>query len=115
MKDKSKSKARFLRDPIPRRLGSIAASLARIASSARKEAGNPRVLEMIKEVKYYIEWTAAELDPELAEDLVNMQIALAFWQSNWVNMDPNSRQRHMLSFQAKVWSDRVLQASGLLG
>lgn len=115
MKDKTRVKARFLRDPIPRRMGGIAASLARISSSARREGGGESVAEMMQEVKYYIEWTAAELDPEVAADLVDIQIALALWQSGWAQAAKNRHQRNILSFQAKKWSDRVMAASGLLG
>ena len=114
MKDKEKAKQRFLRDPLPRRMGGIAASLARISSSARRESGQARVEEMMQEVKYYIEWTAAETDPEVAAELVNIQIALALWQSGWKETGKLHHPRTILSFQAKLWSERVLNLSGLL-
>lgn len=114
MKDRTKAKERFLRDPLPRRLGGIAASLARISSSARRESGQESVEEMIREVKYYIEWTAAETEPEIAAELVNIQVALALWGSGWKETGKLHHPRSILSFQAKLWSERVLQLSGLL-
>lgn len=113
MRDVAASMRRFLEDPLPIRLGSIAASLARISSSARRESGNKSVMEMIQEVKYYIEWTAAELEPEQASELVDIQIALALWQSGWDEMSKIRQSRSILSFQAKLWSNHVLGYSEL--
>ena len=114
MIDKERAKLRFMRDPIPRRLGGIAASLGRIASSAKSAGSENNVLEMMQEVKYYIEWTAPELEPELAAELADIQIALALWQRGWHEEKQSRQQRTILSFQAKKWSDAVLAASGLL-
>ncbi len=69
----------------------------------------------MQEVKYYIEWTAAELEPEFASALVDIQIALALWQRQWNETVQSSGNSQILSFQAKKWSDQVLAASGLLG
>ncbi len=105
---------RFLKDPLPRRLGGLAASLARISSSARRESRSESVLEMIRECQYYIEWTAAETKPEIAVELVDMQVALAMWRGLWAEAQKNKGQRTLLSFQTKKWSDQVLDYSGLL-
>jgi len=115
MIDKEKKRARFLRDPLPRRLGGLAATLGRISSAAR-HANDPAVVqELLEEAKYYIEWTAAEAEPETAAELVSMQTLITLWQKVWQTVPPNPGQRTLLSVQAKQWSDRTLDLSGLLG
>ncbi len=113
MKDKEKRRERFMRDPLPRRLGGISATLGRISSSAR-EAQNPViVLDLLDEARHLIEWTAAESEPEDAATLVNMQTLMAFWQKIWLDVSVNKTQRTLLSVQAKQWSDKALEISGL--
>jgi hypothetical protein len=70
-------------DPLPIRLAGLAADLARIASSAWHETGAANVAEMLEESQYYIEWTAAEEDPEIAGGLVDIQILIALWRGAW--------------------------------
>lgn len=105
---------RFLKDPLPRRLGGLAASLARISSSARRESRSESVLEMMEECQHYIEWTAAEAKPDVAAELVDIQVALSLWRRIWLEARQNQGQRTLLSFKAKKWSDQVLEWSGLL-
>ncbi|MCE7919671.1 MAG: hypothetical protein DPW21_15680 [Anaerolineae bacterium] len=115
MTDKEKKRERFLRDPLPRRLGGLAATLGRISSSARA-ANDPTVVQnLLEEAKYYIEWTAAEAEPEAAAELVSMQTLIALWEKGWDSAVQNISQRTLLSVQAKQWSDRALEMSGLLG
>ncbi len=38
---------------------------------------------MLEEAKYYIEWTAAETEPEIAEGLVSMQRLITLWLKVW--------------------------------
>jgi hypothetical protein len=67
---------RFLRDPLPHRLGGLAATLGRISSSARKSTDPNVVLNLLDEAKHLIEWTAAETQPETAAERVQMQIMI---------------------------------------
>ena len=53
-------KERFLRDPIPVRLGGLAANLARVDSFSQNPANQAAVFDLFEESKYFIEWTAAE-------------------------------------------------------
>ena len=114
MKNKEKFHERFLRDPIPRRLGGLSATLGRISSSAR-EASDPRqVAILLDEAKYLIEWTAADVDPEIAADLVAMQRLIVLWQKAWAKTEPTREQRTLLATRAKQWSDQTLEFSGLV-
>ena len=70
---------RFLRDPLPRRLGGLAATLGRISSAARKSTDPNIVSNLLDEAKHLIEWTAAETEPETAAQLVQMQTMITLW------------------------------------
>ena len=107
-------KARYLQEPLPKRLGALAADLARVSSSARLPARAESVAWMLEESQHFIEWAATDTEPEVAADLVDIQIMLALWRRAWPEARNHSTQRALLSFQAKKWSDKVLDYSGLL-
>ena len=114
MKDPEKLRERYLRDPLPRRLGGLAATLGRISSSARRSSDPEIVSNLLDEAKHLIEWTVVDTVPETAAELVRMQTMITIWQRLWeaASQDPN--QRLLLSMQAKYWSDNVVDFSGLL-
>jgi hypothetical protein len=111
--DKEKLRERFLRDPLPRRLGGLAATFGRISSSARKSSDPAIVADLLDEAKHLIEWTAAEVEPEAAGELVRIQTMISLWQRAWQEASQNPKQRILLSVQAKEWSDRAVDFSGL--
>ena len=111
--NKEKLRERFLRDPLPRRLGGLAATLGRISSVARQTSDPAHVTRLLEEAKYLIEWTAAETDPEVAAELVSMQRMINLWLRAWDTASQFREQRVLLSVQAKHWSDRALDFSGL--
>ncbi|MGF2037358.1 MAG: hypothetical protein RMZ43_018905 [Nostoc sp. CmiVER01] len=95
------------------RLGHIASNLARIrtfCNSAYKEA----VESVTDETICFIEWTAAEIEPEYAEELVNIQVQLARWRLKLDSLWSDESERKNMSEQASTWSQRVLDMSGLL-
>ena len=112
--NKEKLRERFLRDPLPRRLGGLAATLGRISSVARKSSDPENVSRLLEEAKYLIEWTAADTEPEVAAELVSMQRLITLWLQAWEKTNQNKEQRTLLSVQAKYWSDRALDFSGLV-
>jgi len=112
--NKEKLRERFLRDPLPRRLGGLSATLGRISSSARESSDSTNVAHLLEEAKYLIEWTAADAEPEIAAELVSMQTLITLWLKAWDKASQNKNQRTLLSVQAKHWSDRALDFSGLL-
>jgi hypothetical protein len=111
---KERKRERFLRDPLPVRLAGLAADLARVSSSARHETGAESVGSMLEESQYFIEWTAAEAEPEIAAELVDIQRMIALWRKAWPDAQNSRTQRTLLSVQAKKWSDLILSYSGLL-
>lgn len=114
MINKEKLRERFLRDPLPRRLGGLAATLGRISSSTRNSSDPASTANLLDEAKHLIEWTAAETDSEKASELVQIQIMISLWQRAWMEASQNPKQRILLSVQAKEWSDKALEFSGLV-
>ena len=105
--------ARFQLNNIPNRLGHIAANLARIKSFSQiayKEA----VKSIIVETKWFIERTAAEIEPLQAEELVNIQIQLAMWELSWHKIWADEKICTEVAEQSGFWSEQVLDMSGLL-
>jgi len=110
---REKLRERFLRDPLPRRLGGLAATFGRISSSARRSSDPAVVADLLDEARTLIEWTAGEVEPEAAGELVRIQTLLTLWQKAWEIASQNPQQRLLLSLQAKDWSDKALIFSGL--
>jgi hypothetical protein len=111
---REKLRERFLRDPLTRRLGELAATFGRISSSARKSTDPAIVANLLDEAKHLIEWTAADTEPETAAELVRMQTMITLWQRVWNDASQNPQQRLLLSVQAKDWSDKAVDFSGLV-
>jgi hypothetical protein len=68
----------------------------------------------LDEAKHLIEWTAADVQPEIGAELVQTQRLITLWQNAWETASCYLPQRILLSVQAKAWSDRVLDDSGLI-
>ena len=109
-----KIRSRYLNDPIPVRLGGLAANLARVASFSKNDGHHQVVLNTLLESKWFIEWTATELNPEIAEKLVELQIQLAIWEIRSHHKWNDHNWRAELADQSQQWSQRILNMSGLL-
>ena len=114
IQNKEKLRERFLRDPLPQRLGGLAATLGRVSSSARSFTDPLIAQAHLQEARYFIEWTAADTEPEVAAELVSIQRLITLWLKAWDKTKHINEQRTLLSVQAKYWSDRALDCSGLL-
>lgn len=114
MKNQDVIKERYLRDPLPIRLGGLAANLARIESFSDHPASREAVSDLLEESKYFIEWTALEAELEVQAELVEIQRQLAQWQYRWDQLWADTDERAAMAKQAGVWSLRILEHSGLL-
>lgn len=114
MKNRPHRRERYLRDPLPVQLGGIAANMARIASFVESPSSPVIVASLLYESKFFIEWAAPTAPLDTAALLVELQIALAGWQSRWLRDSANLDARNSLVQFASDWADRVLQVSGLL-
>lgn len=114
MKNQAAIRERYLRDPLPIRLGGLAANLARVKSFADHPQHGAAIESLLDESKYFIEWAAPEADVETQAALVSLQVQLALWQLNWPTIWPDPARRAAVANQAQAWSDQVLEMSGLL-
>lgn len=104
----------FLEESYPRQLGAIATTLARISSSAPKPSRVNAVAFMLDESIQFIEQILSAKQSQTPQELKDLQIMLSLWREGWNYAQANESQRKLLSFQAKKWSDQVLDYSGLL-
>ncbi|MEP7199971.1 MAG: hypothetical protein ABI874_09155 [Chloroflexota bacterium] len=115
--DKQKKRERFLRDPLPIRLGGIAANLGRVDAFANNPQNGDIVARMIDESKSFCEWagldaTATEL--KTAHTLLVVQRQLVRWEQHFDAIYADPVRRAEMAETARAWSDRLLQMSGLL-
>lgn len=114
MKNLAKRRSRYLQDSTPVRLGGLAANLGRIGSFS-KYADHQNVVESIlQESKWFIEWTATDLDIEETAELIRLQVQLALWQLQSQSKWHDESWRLKLAADAKQSSERLLEMSGLL-
>ena len=114
MKNWEALKKRYLQDEIPIRLGNLASNLARIKSRCQNSANGELVESLLQESKVFIEWTAKDTEMEIAAELVELQVQLACWQYCWETIWQDVEERIKVGEQSKIWSDKVLNMSGLL-
>ena len=114
MRDWTAIRERYLRDGLPTRLGGLAANLGRIKSFASHSANREVVESLMDESKLFIEWTVAEAEANTAAELVELQVQLAGWHNSWPRIWDDPAQRNRMAEEAGVWSQRVLEMSGLL-
>lgn len=106
-------KVSFQSEDIPHRLGHIASNLARVRSFCNSTF-KKGVEVVIMETEWFIEWVAAEIEPEQAEELVNIQVQLARWRINLDNIFSSELRLTETAEQAEIYSQIVLDMSGLL-
>jgi hypothetical protein len=71
------------------------------------------VSNLLDEAKHLIEWTAADTEPKVAAELERMQTRITLWERAWVDASQSPKQRLLLSVQAKDWSVKAVDFSGL--
>ena len=108
------SKERYLQDNLSIRLGNLASNLARISSRCQAKSERNLVESLLRESKFFIEWTASEFEVEIAAELVELQIQLACWQYSLTDIWNDTKQLQIVAQKARWRSDRVLNLSGLL-
>jgi hypothetical protein len=115
--DKAKLKARqerYLRDPLPMRLGNLASNLARLKSFTQRPELSEAAQRVVYESKHFSEWAAYDANLHTQTGLRALQKELARWQLSWATLWDDAQQRLSLSSAAEVWSQRMLACSGLL-
>jgi len=105
---------RYLRDPLPVRLGNLASNLARIRSIATQPDLGEAAKRVVRESKYFVEWAGKDADLHIQIELVELQRQLARWQFKWNEIWNDIERRASIAEQAGAWSEKILDRSGLL-
>ncbi len=105
MRDLKKMQERYLWDEGPVRLGNLASSLLRLSNWVRTGQSDEAVVDLMREVAWFMEWNGDLASLELA----NMQREICRWRRIW----PVEQARSILAFRALQMSNRVLELSGL--
>ena len=105
---------RYLQDPIPVRLGGLAANLARVKSFSKNIANQEAVFSLFEESKHFIEWTANDTEIETTVELVELQLQIAVWQRHLQKIWNDDESRNEIANASAYWSKKVLEKSGLL-
>lgn len=114
MNNLEQRRARFMKDELKIRLGGLAANLARVGSFTKNPANLEAVKDLIRESKFFIEWTAGEAETEKCFELVNLQINLALLERRLTESWKNEKSREEIGQTAKKWSKTVLLNAGLI-
>jgi len=105
---------RYLQQDSARRIGGLAANLARVASFADNPNNFKAVETIIEESKFLIEWIAPEFPLEIQTKLVELQIQLSIWHHKFTEICQNPESLKKMTAQASVWSRELLKLSGLV-
>jgi hypothetical protein len=114
MKNQTAIKERYMRDPLPIRLGGLAADLARVQSFSDNSNLRDAVEGLLEESRFFIEWMAPDAELEKQVALVELQRQLTRWQHSWAYIWADPARRAAVAEQSGIWSERVLGMSGLL-
>lgn len=115
MTDLSQLRDRYLRDPLPIRLGGLAANLARVQSFSDHPAHRETVARLLEESAWFIEWTAPDTEFETQVFLAECQRQLAQWRLAWGEIWHDAGRLAEVVEESGRWSERLLELSGLLG
>jgi hypothetical protein len=107
-------RTRYLQQDTARRIGGLAANLARIASFADDPDNFNAVKSIIEESKFLIEWIAPDFPLDVQTKLVELQIQLSLWHLKFPEICQNPESLKKMITQATAWSKELLKLSGLV-
>lgn len=114
MNDLERKKLRYLRDEPGVRLGGIAANLARVRSFGKNPNNADLVRSLLGESRFFIEWVAADVELEVAVELLDLQREITRWLYRWQQVWESEVERQQVVERSQFWSDRLLERSGLI-
>jgi len=107
-------KERFLKDDPSRRLGNLAANLARMESFSEQPDHRDAVRHIAEESAFFIEWAAPDAEPEIQGDLLQLQRLLVGWTRTWDVLWDDPCQRQTMRDHAGQWAQHLLRLAGLV-
>ena len=103
----------FVRDDVPTRLHRLAAHLEQIHSLWTQASSQELMLTLVKESRYFLEWTVPDMvkadDIDRAAELVDLGRLLTWWLFNWDAIWSDAEQKQSAAGQTQDWLRRVLE------
>lgn len=84
-----------------------------MASFSKHDGHQQAVNATIIESKWFIEWTAIDLEVEQAAELVKLQSKLSRWELQSSNAWNDKKWRQELIKEAQQWAEHLIIMSGL--
>jgi len=104
---------RFMNLAVPVRLGELAESLA-LATMAPDHPQYTKILgRFLSETISCIDWTLAEVDPEVQSELAELRSQLSEWLRDLQAIVDDPLKRALVVAALKDWSQKILDRSGL--
>ncbi len=105
----------FVQDDVPTRLHHLSTHLSQIKSLWTEGSSQELMLTLVKESRYFIEWTVPDMvqadDIDRAAELVDLGRVLTRWLFNWDNIWSDVEQKLSAAQQTEYWLRRVLEIS----
>jgi hypothetical protein len=93
----------FVQDDVPTRLHHLAAHLEQIQSLWTQGSSQELMLTLVKESRYFIEWTVPDMvkadDIDRACELVDLGRMLTRWLFHWDNIWSDAEQKQSASIE----------------
>lgn len=105
---------RYLRDPLPVRLGNLASNLARVRSLANHATMGEAAGKVFDESRLFIEWTIEDAGASQQAELNKLRELISRWRMELTEIWNDAERRNDVATQAAAWSQRILESSGLL-
>ncbi|HEX4949545.1 MAG TPA: hypothetical protein VFZ34_22910 [Blastocatellia bacterium] len=115
MNSREARKIDFLKRPMPHQLGELAAALSLLVWFITQHPDRPDLTQIaMDEPSAYAEWLIPQVSSPLQTEITKIYASLQEWQRDWIQINANEVQRRTISKQVREWSDRILDASGLV-
>ncbi|MDB9369160.1 hypothetical protein PN456_09340 [Nodularia spumigena CS-586/05] len=103
----------FMQDDLSTRLHHLAAHLSQIYSLWTQTSSHPGMMPLIKESRYFLEWTVPDMvkanDIDRAAELVDLVRLLTGWIAHWDKIWSDEEQKRVAQGQTQDWLRRVLE------
>lgn len=107
-------RARYLRDPLPVRLGNLASNLARVRSFSNHATMGEATGKVFDQSRLFIEWTIDDANPSQQVELNELRELISRWRMELIEIWNDAERRSDVATQAAAWSQKILEGSGLL-
>ncbi|ABA24969.1 conserved hypothetical protein (plasmid) [Trichormus variabilis ATCC 29413] len=103
----------FMQDDVSTRLHRLANHLSQIYSLWTRESSKDLMLPLVKESRYFIEWTVPDMvkaqDIDRACELVDLVRLMTNWLFDWDEIWSDTEQIQLAASQTQSWLHRVLE------